>query len=74
MSLESVKYHKLNLLSLLQAISSIRAHLEKFVSATLMKEIEELAEGFLKRLLLRHTSRVIVSPVSTNTLPSTNFS
>ena len=39
-----------------------------------MKEIEELAEGFLKRLLLRHTSRVIVSPVSTNTLPSTNFS
>lgn len=35
----------------------------------MMSDIEELAEGFLNRLIARHASRVIVSPVLTSTLP-----
>lgn len=53
----------------LQALSSIRAHLEKVVSATMMSDLEELAEGFLNRLIARRASRVIVSPVLTSFLP-----
>jgi hypothetical protein len=53
----------------LQALSSIRAHLENVVTGSLMNDIEELAEGFLNRLIARHASRVIVSPVFTSTLP-----
>ncbi|XP_046438760.1 histone H2A deubiquitinase MYSM1-like [Daphnia pulex] len=52
-----------------KALSSIRAHLENVVTGSLMNDIEELAEGFLNRLIARHASRVIVSPVFTSTLP-----
>ncbi|KZS04394.1 Uncharacterized protein APZ42_032694 [Daphnia magna] len=55
-----------------KALSSIRTHLEKVVSATIMDEIAELAEGFLNRLISRHASRVIVAPVLTSPMPCSN--